>query len=211
MFTADFETNNHAEDCRVWAWAICNIENLNLVIGKDIQSFFNYVFSKNPDVYYFHNLKFDGQFILSYLFKLNYKHTMDRNPSPGEFYTLISDKNVFYQIIIGYKGPNGKARQLVIQDSLKLLPFSVEKIANDFQLPIKKGKIDYNIPRPVGYNLTQEEKDYIRNDVEIMARALKIFFEQGLTKMTIGSNALTHYKTLVGGKTFSRRFPGTYV
>jgi len=40
-----------------------------------------------------------------------------------------------------------------------------------------------------------------------MARALHILFEQGLTKMTQGSNALYDYKRTVGTKNFSKWFP----
>ena len=52
---------------------------------------------------------------------------------------------------------------------------------------------------------TQEEIDYIRNDVEIMARAMKFMFNEGLNKMTIGSDALHYYKKI--NKNFSMYFP----
>ena len=42
--------------------------------------------------------------------------------------------------------------------------------------------------------LTPDEIDYIKNDVEIMARALDIMFNEHLDKMTIGSDALSYYK-----------------
>ena len=50
-----------------------------------------------------------------------------------------------------------------------------------------------------------EEVKYIKNDVEIMARALEIMFNENLTKMTIGSNALAKYKEI--NKNFNNYFP----
>ena len=54
--------------------------------------------------------------------------------------------------------------------------------------------------RPVGYELTAEEQEYIKNDCIIVAKALYMQFEKGLEKMTIGSDALTNFKVDIGGK-----------
>ena len=66
-------------------------------------------------------------------------------------------------------------------------------------------EIDYKAKREKEHILTNEEINYIRNDVEIMARALEIMFEQKLTKMTIGSCALSNYKKT--NKSFKFYFP----
>lgn len=126
-----------------------------------------------------------------------------------QFKTLISDKGVFYSVTISHTNNKGKIFTIQFLDSLKLIPFSVEKIANDFKLPIKKGEINYDKERPVGYELDENEVAYLRNDVEIMARALKIFFDKSMGKMTIGSNALAFYKKMKGTDYFNRRFPKT--
>ena len=78
-------------------------------------------------------------------------------------------------------------------------------IAKDFNLPIRKLELDYKQKREIGHILTDEEIEYIRNDVEIMARALKIMFDEKLTKMTIGSDALSNYKEI--NKNFNKYFP----
>lgn len=207
MYTADFETNNHEDDCRVWAWAICDIETLEKTYGKDIDSFIKNILSKGSNTYYFHNLKFDGNFILSHLLRNGWEHKFDRKLKPMQFTTLISDKGQFYQIKMCYANQKSKPFIVNILDSLKLIPFSVKKIAKDFGMPIAKGEIDYNLPRPKGWEMTKEEKEYISIDVEIMARALKIFFDEGLNSMTIGSNALRFYRQQIGSKNYSRRFP----
>ena len=78
-YTADFETCTWLKDeTYVWAWAVCDIDNNDHIdIGTDIKDFFDYMI-KNPGKYLFHNLKFDGEFIISYLLNNGYKHIKDK-------------------------------------------------------------------------------------------------------------------------------------
>lgn len=77
-----------------------------------------------------------------------------------------------------------KTKKITFIDSLKIIPFGVDAIAKSFNLPISKLKIDYNKPRKKGHPLTKEERKYIKNDVLIVAKALKILFDEKLTHMT---------------------------
>lgn len=207
-FTADFETTTDINDCRVWAYALCEIGNItNFQYGNNIESFID--FCKNTKENYkiwFHNLKFDGEYIFSYLLKNGYELIEDKKEKRDKTFTcLISDTGMFYSIEIYFTVKKSKTNKVTIQDSLKLLNFSVDKIAKAFDLPIRKLKIDYKAYRPIGHILTPEEVDYIRNDVEIMARALKFLFDEGLNKMTIGACALDFYKKK--NKYFNKYFP----
>ena len=59
-FTADFETTTDPNDCRVWAWAVCEIGNIkNFIYGNDINTFFEFCQTEENYDLYFHNLKFD--------------------------------------------------------------------------------------------------------------------------------------------------------
>lgn len=209
LFTADFETTTDPTDCRVWACGICEIGNPdNFTYMNDIDSFIEWARKQRKVTTYFHNLKFDGEFILCWLFENGFKFVTDRRDlEKNTFTTLISDKGQFYSLEICFERKGKEKNCLTIYDSLKILPFSVEAIAKGFNLPISKLEIDYNKTREKGHILTKEEVDYLRNDVEIMARALHILFEQGLTKMTQGSNALFDYKRTVGTKNFNKWFP----
>ena len=208
-FTADFETNVSETDCRVWAYALCEIGNTdNFIYGNNIEDFIKWCANKKENyVLYFHNLKFDGEYIFSYLLKNGYSCIKDKKERADKtFTTLISDTGQFYSIEIFFETKNPKhINKVTIYDSLKILNFSVEQIAKDFNLPIRKLEIDYKQIREKGHILTEEEIDYIRNDVEIMARALKIMFDENLTKMTIGSDALSNYKEI--NKNFNKYFP----
>lgn len=208
-FTADFETNVDEADCRVWAYSLCEIGNTdNFIYGNNIEDFIKWCANKKENyVLYFHNLKFDGEYIFSYLLENGYTCIKDKKDRDDKtFTTLISDVGQFYSIEIFFETKNPKhINKVTIYDSLKILNFSVEQIAKDFNLPIRKLEIDYKEIREIGHILTNEEIDYIRNDVEIMARALKIMFDEKLTKMTIGSDALSNYKEI--NKNFNKYFP----
>ena len=207
-FTADFETNVDENDCRVWAYALCEIGNTsNFIYGNSIDDFIKWCSNPNENnVLYFHNLKFDGEYIFSYLLNNGFKCIKDKKErSDKTFTTLISDTGQFYSIEIFFKVGNKKVNKVTIYDSLKILNFSVDMIAKDFNLPIRKLEIDYKDFREKGHILTEQEIEYIKNDVEIMARALEIMFNENLTKMTIGSDALHNYKEI--NKNFNKYFP----
>ena len=209
-FTADFETTTDENDCRVWAYALCEIGNPdNFIYGNSLDDFMEFCMNPKENYkIYFHNIKFDGCFILDWLANHNYIFIEDKKEREDFTYTtLITDMNVFYSIEVFFRvnKKSHRTNKVTFYDSLKLLNFSVEAIAKDFDLPIRKLTIDYHEKREIGHVLTPEEVDYIRNDVEIMARALDKMFEQGLTKMTIGSNALSFYKSIQ--PRFKRLFP----
>ena len=209
LLTADFETTTDENDCRVWAWGSCEIGNPDYFrFGNSIDSFFEYVRSVAGSTLYFHNLKFDGEFLFCWLFENGFKHVTDRSEEATKtFTTLISDKGQFYSIKIIFEKDGKKSKHIQIYDSLKILPFSVSQIAKAFNLPISKLEIDYKAKREPGHELTIEEIMYLRNDVDIVARALDVLFNQGLKKMTQGSNALFDYKRTVGEKNFKHWFP----
>lgn len=209
LFTADFETTTDPLDCRVWACGICSIdETHSFKYGNSLEWFIEFAKNNIGSTFYFHNLKFDGEFILCYLFEHGYKHVTDRKKLKTKtFTTLISDKGQFYSLEICFNKDEDKTEKITIYDSLKILPFSVEAIAKAFNLPISKLEIDYDEKREIGHILTPQEIDYLRNDVEIMSRALLTLFNQDLRQMTQGSNALYDYKKIVGKKNFSKWFP----
>lgn len=208
-FAADFETTTDENDCRVWAYAVCNVDEYkDFRYGNSIEEFFD--FCSNPVSNYkiwFHNLKFDGVYIINYLLKNGYEWIQDRKDKGDKtFTTLITDMGQFYSIVIYFKVNGHHTNKVEIYDSLKIFPnFSVDRVAKGFDLPIRKLKIDYDEYRPIGHKLTEQEVDYIRNDVEIMARALKEMFKRGLTKMTIASDAMQNFKE--GFKGFRKKLP----
>ena len=209
-YTADFETATWLEnETYVWAWAVCEIgDPENIKIGSNIDEFMEWCKKNNNTTLYFHNLKFDGEFILYYLMNNGYELIKDRKDKRDKtFTTLISDMGLFYSIEIFFEVKGKKDKKITIIDSLKILNMSVEQVAKSFGLPISKLELDYDRPRERGYILKDYEKDYITNDVKIMALALDQLFKEGLTYMTAGSNALHDFKTTHSRRKFDRMFP----
>ena len=195
-YMADFETTTRLDDCRVWLWCAVNLDNLDeRHYGLDIESFFDLI-SEGANTVYFHNLKFDGQFILSYAArKLHFVYDAERKPKT--FNTLINDTGVFYKIELIFSRKGKHTAHTVFLDSLKKLNFPVKTIAQAYGLEETKGEIDHTLYRKPGYEPTQNEYDYVTNDVIIVAKALNILFEQGLTKMTQSSDGLAFCQQLL--------------
>lgn len=201
---ADFETTTNAEDCRVWGWGLAFIESPDdVIIDQDIAQFIDFI-SGMDSTCYFHNLKFDGRFILDWL--LNNRYQLDTSGDfdlvRGSFKCLISDMGRFYSLTV--KWWNGNTTEF--RDSLNKIPLPVARIATAFKLGEVKGDIDYHTYRPVGHILTDEERDYIRRDVSIVAKAMVQTLEAGMLKLTVASDSLAHYKELMG-KRFDKLFP----
>ena len=196
-FTADFETSTWEDnETWVWAWSLCDIENPeNVDLGNSIESFFERIKKENNPYIYFHNLKFDGEFILYYLIKNGYEWVESKEKRNKTFSTLISDMGLFYSIEV-YFEVGKKTKKVTFIDSLKIINQTVESMPRTFKIPENKLEIDYNLRREKGHILTEEEKAYVKNDVVIVAKALSYLFNMGLTKMTAGSNALSEYKTI---------------
>lgn len=205
-YTADFETTTDKNDLRVWAWGVCNVDDFNdFTYDNNIESFITWLEKHTKSNIYFHNLRFDGEFIISWLLKNGFKY--NEQLVTKTFNCIIAGTGQFYKINICFH-KNGKYKKVVhIYDSLKKLPFPVKKIAEAFELPILKGEIDYTAEREVGHILTEEELSYLRNDVEIMARALKIQLDEGLTHMTIGADALSSFKNIITLEKFKSYYP----
>lgn len=204
-YVGDFETTTDKDDLRVWASCLVNIDTLEIEhLGTTIDELFEFLKNKNS-VIYFHNLKFDGEYVVSHLLLKGFKYSSTHEANTFE--CLITDSGLFYAITVYFSKGNKKCKKVVFYDSLKKLPFKVSSIAKTFKLKEEKLSIDYKAKREIGHLLTNEEKQYIINDCVIVAQALHIQLDKGLKKMTNASDAMSHYKEMIGKKQFERWFP----
>lgn len=203
-WSCDFETTTDPSDCRVWAYGCYSLFTHTFLYGNRIEDFIAWLSEQNKSIIYFHNLKFDAEFIIAWLFENGWTHTTERELSYCKsFSTLISDKGMFYCMELLFDNGN----TVKILDSLKILPFSVKKIAEAFKLETQKETLDYKTFRPVGHVLSDQEVSYLKADVKIVALGLETILDQNLTKMTQGSNALQDYKDVIGKKRFKKWYP----
>lgn len=220
FFMADFETTTPeamertgADHTEVWAWAICpipcNYEQKDVVIGNSLDSFMEWC-KKNlleDDIVFFHNLTFDGSFIMSWLLHNGYKQEKCgwKNKKHFRNYDLLAASMAgYYSLTVGM----GKGA-FRFQDSAKLLAFTVYEIGESFQTKVRKSLIDYDAHDKAGEYITPEEEEYIANDVLVVAQALwETLLSRGYKKMTAGSNALHDFMERFGGKEkFKEKFP----
>ena len=204
-YVADFETTTSPDDCRVWLWGLIpvqeNVEFEDMDYGISIDTFADRL-NKDNTIVHFHNLAFDGCFILDWLLKNGYRW-VESHARPGDFTTLISKTKKFYSIKV--KWLEGGSTEF--RDSLKKLSMSVSSIAESFDLPMSKLHMDYHDERPIGHEPTQDELDYLFSDVAIVSVALFQQFNMGMKKLTVGSDSLHEFKQLFGVKAFERSFP----
>jgi hypothetical protein len=190
----------------VWLWGSVPVDNSlgTMEWGTDLDSYVEHI-ANTSSVRYFHNAKFDGHFLIDYLLKHGFTHHVgDKRDMPAKtFSTLISDMGAWYSFAI--KWENGTKTEF--RDSMKKINMSVANIAKAFNLPQGKGDIDYHKPRPIGYQPTDAELDYLERDVRIVAGALKQVLESGMTRLTVASDSLAEYKRLFGSESFALTFP----
>ncbi len=222
LFVGDFETTvyENQQYTEVWASAIVELFTEDVKIFSSIDSTFNYLFElskKNNLIISYHNLKFDGSFILDYLIrvlkleqafhtinndKYNLEPIEDNRMKNNTFKYVISDMGQWYTITI-------KSNNHFIQfrDSLKLLPFSVKRIGQSFKTKHKKLDIEYKGLRKANGYISEKEKEYIKNDVLVVKEALEILINQNHKGLTIGSCCLKEYKSIITHNLFEQFFP----
>lgn len=219
----DFETTVYdgQEHTEVWASASVELFTEDVQIFHSIEEQFDYLVGLNTNVCcFYHNLKFDGTFWLDYLLvKLRMEQACEkigeeendvewlkeRDMKNNTFKYSISDRGQWYTIII--KKNN---HFIEIRDSLKLLPFSVKRIGESFKTKHKKLEMEYKGFRYAGCEITDEEKEYIANDVLVVKEALEFMFNEGHDKLTIGSCCLDEYKKIRSKEVYETQFPNVY-
>lgn len=209
ILVGDFETTVYDEQdsTEVWASGLCELYTENAYIFNSINATFEYLKSlKQNVIIYYHNLKFDGEFWLSYLLrekgfknayqKLNNEGTkvkwLDTSKMPiNSVKYVISDMGQWYTVTIKLKDST-----IELRDSYKLLPFKLERIGKAFKTKHQKLEMDYKGFRYAGCIITPQEKEYLENDLFVLKEALEITFNQGHNKLTIGACCMSEYKKI---------------
>lgn len=218
IYSADFETTvyENQDHTEVWASALVRLDSDEPIVHHSIGETLEYLKMQNEDAtLYYHNLKFDGNFWLSYLLtELNFKQGFDvisetqvtwkkkKQLDNNEVIYSISSMGQWYEIVFKYRG-----HIFTLRDSLKLLPFSLKKIGKDFKTEHQKLDMEYEGYRYAGCEITPEEEQYIKNDVLVLKEALNMMFAEGHNKLTIGSCCLSEYKKLLGKEDWDIFFP----
>lgn len=233
-YSCDFETTVYKgqEETAVWAAAEVRLdapdEPESVVIYNSIDAWIWNVLNRSRkyhQILYFHNLKFDGTFIINWL-ENQPKFTLDSysvynedneycgeaftksSPYKMENYTYrysVSDKGMWYSITIKYQ-----SHIIEIRDSLKLLPFSVRELGEGFKTKHQKLEMEYEGYRFPGCQISKKEREYIANDVLVVKEALNFMESKGHDSLTIGSCCMKEYQSQYDKTTWNKKFPDLY-
>lgn len=222
-FVGDFETTVYEAqtDTEVWASACVEMFTEDVHIFHSIGEQLDYFISLNANIIcYYHNLKFDGSFWLSYLLvDLGYTHACENDGEISDNFKWLKPRDMPYKSVSYSISNMGQWYRVTIRagkyiielrDSLKLLPFSVKRIGKSFATKHKKLDMEYKGFRYAGCDITDEEKQYISNDILVVKEALEIMFQEGHKKLTIGSCCLAEYRSIIGAKAYNEYFPNLY-
>lgn len=209
ILVGDFETTVYEgqTSTAVWASAVVELGTEDVNIFHSIEETYDYLISLNRNVIiYYHNLKFDGDFWLNYLLYVKQFTQACTKISTSPFRVIWQDKKEMCNSSVRYSiSKMGQWYNIIfkvnehfieIRDSLKLLPYSVERIGKSFGTKHKKLDMDYEGIRYPGCEITAKEMEYIANDVLVVKEALEIMFKEGHDKLTIGSCCLAEYKAI---------------
>lgn len=228
---ADFETcytSTEKTDVRVWAWGYADIGTGEYKTGNNIDSFLDFLLS-GKEVYDvgFHNLKFDGSFIIPQLFKRGYtylnntdfmKKWQEGEPMAKYFTHNITAMGQWFSVIIVKDRPANSSTPAFIHlwDTLKLFPMTLKEVALQYHLPVQKineNREFYERIRPEGHVLTEEEREYLKADCMILVGALRAQIDKyGTLHRTRASKAFYYFKSActdeVGNNNYKQKYEG---
>lgn len=228
IYVADFETTVINEKgikrARVWLWVLKEINNNIIYRGYDIETFFNKIFEISTELYinsiYFHNIKFDGQFILkSYLCKKKYGFRPCIKINENKDFLVKWIKNHIFNITLLFENTiirflcSFRIFSIPVKDlSKKWIKRNKEyikslNISNSLKKDILnykiKGEINYTKERKEGYIPTAKEIDYADFDILVVENIIKEHIQENkfvYNKHTKASWSVFHWKQGIKGK-----------
>lgn len=212
IYCADFETTT-TSPTRVWAFGIKDLAGKRYNCGGSIEEFMKVAFSLSTTkkggtiTIYFHNLKFDGQFVLVELEKRGF--VLSDNGLPGTYYPIVNKFGQYFYIDVNFTNVKGAVAKIRFRDSLKKIPLSVKDMAERIGMDIEKLDIDYDYGNTHTFEEAPEEiKNYIYNDVEILRRGLLSQYDLNMTGPTLSSDSFHEWLSTIGGsRVFMNIFP----
>lgn len=220
MYVADFETtdsdslyeinekNEYIYNQRVWLAGFKNLETMESTYFYNLDDFMKAILSRGDNMnteYAFHNIKFDGSYIVPWLFSNGY-YVSEGKPQSGQFSILVDNRNNWYSLTIQVT----KRRKVTLWDSLKLFPMALEYLPDVYGTPTHKiieNQEFYTKKRDENYISDEEDLMYFENDLQVPAETLNKHIElYGLRfKKTQASQAFYNFEKVFPA--WKLRFP----
>lgn len=210
-YFGDFETTT-SKYCEDQAFLICytfrsQISNKHYT-GVKFKDFWNDILKAKVETMYFHNLSWDGEFIVWDLIENGYEFVESKFDikEDKQFTWLKTDTGRIYTITVRYEG-----HTITFLDSYALIPISVENIGK--MIGTYKLDADYDKHTPVERleDLDQQYVEYMKRDVDIVVEYFNKFSKNWTDyKMTIGSTVKENIVKRYGLKKWVNDFGGRY-
>lgn len=193
-YCADFETTSYEQyvaegQTRVYLWKLMGVDNDVDIMGISMESFISQLSQLDGGVIYFHNLSFDGEFIIWHLLENEYEY--NEEDKPKTFNTIIDETGSIYQIKLCID-----AKVIwEIRCSYKLFPKSIKDIGKMVGIPKLNETHNYNEFKNYASleDVTEEEKSYITNDVRIMVELIRYLNAINIKGLTMSSSAYKNW------------------
>lgn len=205
IYYSDFETSTTLVDNKVntYLWGIISEDNTIKEYGIDLDSFFSFVKTLDKPYIYFHNISWDGVFIVHYLIDKGFKFVEKYSSKEKNTFTWTADYNTnIYKIIINYNG-----FKIVLLDSLKILLVSVDSLGKVLNLP--KLHIDYDKYKSFKKkeDVPNELLSYLYRDIDIVREFMSSFSQKvEKVKTTIAGTMYYEFINYYGAREFTKDF-----
>lgn len=195
-WAADFETTgpqDYAIDgyVRVYLWHARNLYTDDEALGYDVESFILFAQRHDVKVVWFHNLKFDGSFILNKVLRNGWERSPKQIPKHTTYDLLVTDTGQWMDMKLSFGD-----HVVTIKDSAKKFPgMSLEAIAREYGI---EGKADLDVVKRRGpdYMPGPEEIERVKGDTRILKVAMRDLMDQGMTALTMASDAKRYYQSM---------------
>lgn len=140
VYFADFETLTYGSNdynklghTDIYMWCILESKD-KYWLGTDLDSFFQTILKDltNYNIIYFHNLPFDGNFIIKWLFRNKFFFIKEgKIKKNSKCFTLFNKGKNIYKIEVNWKLHSRRVR-VIFQCSLKILSSSIKQLGRQF-------------------------------------------------------------------------------
>lgn len=204
IYFADFETATVKTDY----YKKTNDTRLNLgyiepqnsddgFLFTDIKELIHFLWEKSRSCFiYFHNLSWDGDFILKWLAKNGYKAQNQKEISKNKEFSFLRQINKIYSITLLINGKKNNLIKIEFRCSLNILSSSIEALGKAVGINKYDGIDDVNTfydvePQECVTDYPTQYIEYLKRDVKIAKKAMSEF-DKELTNF-VKNNQLKNY------------------
>lgn len=209
IWFADFETDKHLDNAEVYLGYIERLDNNDGYLFLTIDDMIDYLVkyqTKKTHTVYFHNLSWDGEFIIWWLVNNGFTPQIQKVLKPKQFRERTDFLGKRGEIYINVKGC-----KILFLCSYKIWPQKAEKIGDSLGFP--KLKIEHNIGRHYSKidEVPNDIKEYVMRDVQIIKKKYLEYSKNYEVKKTASASSWNNFKKWYETKYTKQRYNIRYV